>query len=63
MLTGSGGFLMTPSKQALMSNLKLDVILIIYKCDLAFAFVISPCCGGCHILAGSRMQPLMAAKS
>jgi hypothetical protein len=22
-----------------------------------------PCCGGCHILAGSRMQPLVAAKS
>jgi hypothetical protein len=26
-------------------------------------FVMSPCCGGCHILAGSRMQPLVAAKS
>jgi hypothetical protein len=46
---------MTPSKQALMSNLKLDVILLVYKCDLAFVFVMSPCCGGCHILASSRM--------
>jgi hypothetical protein len=27
-------FLITPSKQALMSNLKLDVILLVYKCDL-----------------------------
>jgi hypothetical protein len=24
--------------------------------------VMSPCYGGCHILASSRMQPLMAAK-
>jgi hypothetical protein len=31
------------------SNLKLDVM--------------SPCRGGYHILAGSRMQPLAAAKS
>jgi hypothetical protein len=23
--------------------------------------VMSPCCGGCQILAGSRMQPLVAA--
>jgi hypothetical protein len=22
-------------------------------------FVMSPCCGGCHILTGSRMQPLV----
>jgi hypothetical protein len=25
--------------------------------------VMSPCCGGCHILAGSRMQPWVAAKT
>jgi hypothetical protein len=55
MLPGSGSFLMTPSKQALMNNLKLDVILLLYKCDLSFVFVMSPCCGGCHILTGSRM--------
>jgi hypothetical protein len=55
MLPGSGSFLMTPSKQALMSNLKLEVILLVYKCDLAFVFVMSPCCGGCHILVGSMM--------
>jgi hypothetical protein len=34
MLPSSDSFLMTPSKQALMSNLKLDVILLVYKCDL-----------------------------
>jgi hypothetical protein len=56
MLPDLGSFLMTPSEQALMmSNLKLDVILLVCKCDLAFVFVMSPCCGGCHILASSRM--------
>jgi hypothetical protein len=59
MLPGSVSFLMTPSKQVLMSNLKLDVILLVYKCDLAFVSVMSPCCGGCHIQDG-RMPPLMA---
>jgi hypothetical protein len=34
---------MTPSKQAPMSNLKLDVVLLVYKCDLAFVFVMSSC--------------------
>jgi hypothetical protein len=42
-------------KQVLVSNLKLDVILLVYKCDLALVFVMSHCCGGCHILASSRM--------
>jgi hypothetical protein len=55
MLPGSGSFLMTASKQALMSNFKLDVILLVYKCFLAYVFVTSPCCGGCHILVGSWM--------
>ena len=54
------------------SNLKLDVILaslsinVILLCQYLWCenvFVMSPCCGGCHILAGSRMQPLVAAKS
>jgi hypothetical protein len=54
------------------SNLKLDVILaslsinVILLCQYLLCenvFVKSPCCGGCHILAGSRMQPLVAAKS
>jgi hypothetical protein len=60
------------------SNLKLDVILaclliwsclsinVILLCLYLWcenAFVVFPCCGGCHILAGSRMQPLMATKS
>jgi hypothetical protein len=60
------------------SNLKLDVMLaclwmwsclsinVILLCLYMWchnAFVMSPCCGGCHILAGSRMQLLMAAKS
>jgi hypothetical protein len=45
LFTGSGSFLMTPSKQALMSNLKLDVILLVYICD-ENVFVVSPCCGG-----------------
>jgi hypothetical protein len=54
------------------SYLKLDVILaslsinVILICQYLWCenvFVMSPCCGGCHILAGSRMQPLVAAKS
>jgi hypothetical protein len=54
------------------SNLKLDVILaslsinVIFLCQYLWCdnvFVMSPCCGGCHILAGSKMQPLVAAKS
>jgi hypothetical protein len=54
------------------SYLKLDVILaslsinVIFLCQYLWCenvFVMSPCCGGCHILAGSRMQPLVAAKS
>jgi hypothetical protein len=54
------------------SNLKLDVILaslsinVILLCQYLWCenvFVMSPCCGGCHILAGSRMQPLVAAQS
>jgi hypothetical protein len=54
------------------SNLKFDVILaslsinVILLCQYLWCenvFVMSPCCGGCHILAGSRMQPLVAAKS
>jgi hypothetical protein len=54
------------------SNLKLDVILaslsinVILLCQYLWCenvFVMSPCCGGCHILAGSRMQPLVAVKS
>jgi hypothetical protein len=54
------------------SNLKLDVILdslsinLILLCQYLWCenvFVMSPCCGGYHILAGSRMQPLVAAKS
>jgi hypothetical protein len=53
------------------SNLKLDVILaslsinVILLCQYLWCenvFVMSPCCGSCHILAGSRMQPLVAAK-
>jgi hypothetical protein len=62
MLLCAGSFLMTPSKQALMSNLKLDVILFVYKCDLACLylwcenmFVMSPYRGGCHILVGYWM--------
>jgi hypothetical protein len=48
------------------SNLKLDVILaslsinVILLCQYLRCenvFVVSPCCGGCHILAGSRMPP------
>jgi hypothetical protein len=51
--------------------LKLDVILanfsknVILLCQYLWCenvFVMSLCCGGCHILAGSRMQPLVAAK-
>jgi hypothetical protein len=54
------------------SNLKLDVILsrlsinVILLCKYLWCvnvFVMPPCCGGCHILAGSRMQPLVPAKS
>jgi hypothetical protein len=54
------------------SNLKLDVILaslsinVILLCQYLWCenvFVMSHCCGGCHILAGSRMQPLVATKS
>jgi hypothetical protein len=46
------------------SNLKLDVILasvsinVILLCQYLWCenvFVMSPCCGGCHILVGSRM--------
>jgi hypothetical protein len=29
-----------------------------YVCD-ENVFVMSPCCGGCQILDGSRMQPLI----
>jgi hypothetical protein len=54
LLPGSGSFLMTPSKQSLMSKLKLDVIFLVYICD-ENVFVISTCCGGCQILASSRM--------
>jgi hypothetical protein len=32
------------------------VILPVYMCDKN-VFVMSPCCGDCQILAGSRMQP------
>jgi hypothetical protein len=54
------------------SNLKLDVILaslsinVILLCQYLWCenvFVMSPCCGGYHILASSKMQPLVAAKS
>jgi hypothetical protein len=54
------------------SNLKLDVILaslsinVILLCQYLWCenvFVMYPCCGGCHILAGSRMQSLVVAKS
>jgi hypothetical protein len=54
------------------SNLKLDVILASLSINVILlrqylwcenVFVMSPCCGGCHILAGSRMQPLVTAKS
>jgi hypothetical protein len=54
------------------SNLKLGVILasfsinVILLCQYLWCenvFVMSPCCGGCHILTGSRMQPLVAAQS
>jgi hypothetical protein len=60
------------------SNLKLDVILdclqmwsclsinVILLCLYLWCenvFVMSPCCGGCYILASSRMQLLMAIKS
>jgi hypothetical protein len=53
------------------SNLKLGVILaslsinVILLCQYLWCenvFVMSPYCGGCHIQAGSRMQPLVAAK-
>jgi hypothetical protein len=46
------------------SNLKHDVILAIFSINVILlclylwcenVFVMSPCCGGCHILAGSRM--------
>jgi hypothetical protein len=50
MLSGSGSFLMSPSKQALMSILKLDVILLVPGGQDA-----TP--DGYQILAGSRMQP------
>jgi hypothetical protein len=54
------------------SNLKLDVILASLSINVLLlclylwcenVFLMSPCCGGCHILASSRMQPLVAAKS
>jgi hypothetical protein len=53
------------------SNLKLDVILASLSINVILlfqylwcenVFVMSPCCGGCHILAGFRMQPLVATK-
>jgi hypothetical protein len=63
MLPGSGSFLMTPSKQALMRvNWNLMWSKHIYKCDLPCLYlwcenvlVIFPYYGGCHILASSRM--------
>lgn len=63
MLPGSGSFLRTPSKQALMRNLMrsclcIYVYLLVKICD-ENVFVMSPCCGGCQILAGSRMQPMI----
>jgi hypothetical protein len=44
-------------------SLSINVILLlVYKCDLSClylwcdnVFVMSPCCGGCHILASSKM--------
>jgi hypothetical protein len=54
------------------SNLKFDVTIaslsinVILLCQYLWyenVFVMCPCCGGCHILAGSRMQPLVVAKS
>jgi hypothetical protein len=54
------------------SNMKLDVILASLSINVILlsqylwcenVFVMSPCCGGCHIMAGSRMQPLVDAKS
>jgi hypothetical protein len=73
-LPGSGSFLMTPSKQALMRvtwnlmwsydpSLSINVILLCLYLWCENVLVMSPCCGGCQILAGSRMQPLVAAKS
>jgi hypothetical protein len=53
------------------SNLKLDVILASLSINVILlrqylwcenVFVMSPSCGGCHILTGSRMQPLVATK-
>jgi hypothetical protein len=46
LLPSSGSFLMTPSKQALMSNLKLEGIFLIYIYD-ENVFVMFPCCGDC----------------
>jgi hypothetical protein len=54
----SGSFLITPSKQALMrvtSNLSINVILLCLYMWCENVFVMSPCCGGCQILAGSRI--------
>jgi hypothetical protein len=67
LLPSSDSFLVTPSKQALMSNLKLDVILLVYVLNVILfvyicdenVFLMSPCRGGCQILDGSRMQPLI----
>jgi hypothetical protein len=42
------------------SCLSINVILLCLCLWCDNVFVMSPCCGGCHILAGSRMQPLMA---
>jgi hypothetical protein len=47
-------------------NLKLDVILLVYKVNVILlvficdenVFVMTPC-GGCQILAGSRIQPVI----
>jgi hypothetical protein len=66
LLPSLDSFLMTPSKQVMTRNLKLDVILLVYKVNVILlvficdenVFVMTPC-GGCQILAGSRIQPVI----